>query len=80
MPDHLKEGADTMKQKTTTTFPDWIREQGVNALARKLGVDPSAVSKWAQGKAQPNLDHAAAILALAKGRLKAADLKKGGAR
>jgi phage terminase small subunit len=81
MPDHLKEEADMTKQKPQPiTFAGWIEEQGVNALARKLGVDPSAVSKWKKWTAQPNLDHATAILAMAKGRLKPADLKKGGSR
>jgi DNA-binding transcriptional regulator YdaS (Cro superfamily) len=43
-------------------------------------VDPSAVCSWAKGKTQPNLDHATTILTMAKGQLKPADLKKGGAR
>ena len=65
-----------MKGTQTTTFSAWIRVQGINALARKLGVDPTAVSKWANGKSQPNLDHAAAIIAMSKGKLKPADLMK----
>lgn len=65
-----------MKATQTTTFSAWIRVQGINALARKLGVDPTAVSKWANGKSQPNLEHAAQILSMARGKLKAADLMK----
>lgn len=69
-----------MKHKEPITFAGWIATFGVRKLAKRLGVDPSAVSKWAKGTAQPNLDHAATILELAGGKLSASDLKKGGAR
>jgi hypothetical protein len=69
-----------MSRKIPTTFPDWIREFGVNNLARECKVDPAAVSRWAKGTAQPNLDNATTILNLAKGRLKPSDLLKEGAK
>lgn len=69
-----------MKKQSTTTFPDWVREFGVRKLARALHLDASAVSKWANGCTRPSLEHAEAVLKLAKGRLKLADITKGGAQ
>lgn len=65
-----------------TRFQEWIRAYGVKALARKMQLDPTSVSKWANGKGQPNLDHATVILQLAKGKLQASDLvmQKGGVK
>jgi DNA-binding transcriptional regulator YdaS (Cro superfamily) len=65
-----------MDQPTLNKFGAWIKAYGVRALARRLGVDPSAVTNWKKGRTQPTLDHAAEILKLAKGKLKPNDLKK----
>lgn len=64
--------------KTSYSFAQFIRDYGATKLAAKLGMKgPSICHKWKNGTAQPNLDHALAILKLAKGKLTAADLKKG---
>lgn len=63
--------------RSPTAFTDWIRKHGVNALARELKVDPSAVSRWAKGTAQPSLEHAIEIISMSGGALHADDLTKG---
>jgi DNA-binding transcriptional regulator YdaS (Cro superfamily) len=67
-----------MDQPTLNKFGAWIQAYGTRALARHLGVYPSAVTHWKMGRTQPTLDHAAEILKLAKGKLKPGDLKKAG--
>jgi DNA-binding transcriptional regulator YdaS (Cro superfamily) len=64
---------------TLSKFGAWIKAYGTRALARRLGVHPSAVTLWKTGRTQPTLDHATEILKLAKGKLKPGDLKKAGA-
>lgn len=56
------------KSAKSTKFEQFVREFGVEKLARSLEIDPSAVYHWLQGRSIPDPKNAIKIQALAKQR------------
>ena len=51
-----------------TKFDTFVREFGVEELARRLGVNPSAIYHWLRGSTSPHPANAIRIQTLAKQR------------
>jgi hypothetical protein len=57
-----------------SNFKKWVQENGgPTKVSKRLKVTPDAVTRWSRGES-PNKSNAGKILAMAKGRLTAADL------
>lgn len=56
------------KTEEATKFDSFVREFGVEELARRLGVNPSAIYHWLRGATSPHPSNAIRIQALAKQR------------
>jgi transcriptional regulator with XRE-family HTH domain len=52
----------------------WIQDTGPKEIAKKIGVDPSTVSNWRQGKAFPRPRRLMQIFALSKGKVTYAEM------
>jgi len=55
--------------KSVSKFIAWIDDIGIEPLAEKLGIDPSAVSHWRRGHCHPQVRHMKKIVELSKGKL-----------
>jgi transcriptional regulator with XRE-family HTH domain len=56
------------KTEEQTKFDSFVREFGVEELARRLGVNPSAIYHWLRGSTSPHPANAIRIQVLAKQR------------
>ena len=61
-----------------SVFLLWIDEVGASKLAQKLGIHPSCVTHWKQGKHRPRVHHMKEIVRLSKGALTYEDIMFGG--
>lgn len=63
--------------KSVSKFIAWIDEIGIEPLAEKLGIDPSAVSHWRRGHCWPQVKHIKRIRELSRGALTYEDIIEG---
>lgn len=56
------------KRPETSKFDHFVREFGVEELARRLAVNPSAIYHWLRGSTSPHPANAMKIQALARRR------------
>jgi transcriptional regulator with XRE-family HTH domain len=63
-----RENLVSKKKEDQTKFDSFVRGFGVVELARRLDVNPSAISHWLSGSTSPHPANAIKIQALAKER------------
>lgn len=65
-----------MEDRWSTEFGQWLQDVGVDYVAEEIGVTPHAVYGWVAGRTKPDLDTAARLADLSRGRITVDDVAR----